>query len=282
MRTISEKMLDDFRRFLIRSEKSDATIAKYMRDLNTFRNYIITNSDDEEITKEKALGFKEYLENNYKISSANSMLTAVNIFFKYNGWDDCVVKQIKVQRDAFRCDDRNLTIEEYKRLIRAANDNGNERLSLAMQTICSTGIRVSELRFITVEAAECGIAQITNKGKSRMIILIPLLCDRLLEYAEKKNIKAGSIFLARNGKPMDRSKIFHEMKNLSEKANVDRCKIFPHNLRHLFASTYYSQERNIVHLADILGHSDINTTRIYTACTVKDQINVIESLNLVE
>lgn len=210
----------------------------------------------------KVLEFKAGLVENYAVSSANSMISSLNSYLAFVGRSDCRVKAIKQQRRVFLSEERELTREEYGRLISAAERK--PRLSLLMQTICSTGIRVSEHRFITVEAARCGQAEVRMKGKHRIVFLEKKLCKVLLKYAKEQRILSGSIFVTVSGKPLDRCNIWAEMKKLCDTAGVSRDKVFPHNLRHLFARMYYGIEHDIVRLADILGHSSINTTRSYT------------------
>lgn len=200
----------------------------------------------------------------YKPRSVNSILSSLNSFFSFLGWQDCKVKTIKIQHRIFADKNRELTEAEYVRLLRAAKDMRNRRLYYLMQTICSTGIRVSELRFITVDAVYDGWANINCKGKMRTVILPAKLCKILKKYVKEQGIKNGSVFVSKRGKPLNRTNIWADMKKLFNAAGVDRSKVFPHNLRHLFARTYYSLEHDIVRLADILGHSSINTTRIYT------------------
>ena len=283
MHVISDTLLAEYKANLINSEKSIATIDKYMRDMKAFVTYVRRrHGKNVDIDKEVVLNYKDYLGKNYKNSSANSMLAATNMFFKTNGWYECVVKPYKVQREAFGRSERDLSIKEYNSLVKAAYARENPRLGLAMQTICCTGIRISELKYITVEAAQSGVAEIWNKGKTRMVLLIPKLCDMLEKYAEENGIQRGCIFVTKNGVPIDRSNLLHEMKNLCDAAGVQKSKIFPHNLRHLFANTYYSKEKDLAHLADILGHSNINTTRIYTAQSSYEQIKVIQSMGLLK
>ena len=209
------------------------------------------------------------------------MLAALNCFFKEVGWLDCVVKVVKIQRRAFRSQERELTRAEYLRLLKAAQQRKDMRLYYLMQTLCATGLRVSELRFITVEAVEQGSAVVSLKGKTRQILLPTALCRELKRYIRQQNISGGSVFVTRSGAPMDRSNILHAMKSLCEAAGVDRKKVFPHNLRHLFACLYYKASKDISHLADLLGHSSIDTTRIYTCVSSAEQKRQIDRLGLV-
>lgn len=200
----------------------------------------------------------------YTPASVNSALASLNSFFAYNEWYDLRVKSLKIQKQIFASDEKELTKAEYERLLRAAQSKKNERLYLLMQTIYSTGIRVSELKFITVGAVHRGQAEIQCKGKRRTVFLPNQLCRILKKYITEQKIKSGAVFVTRNGNPLDRSNIWSDMKKLCKEAGVSEKKVFPHNLRHLFARTYYSLQKDIVRLADILGHSSVNTTRIYT------------------
>lgn len=274
---ISDEMVSQYRRILVEAEKSSATIEKYLYDIRNFQIAM----DGEAVTKERVIRYKEQLIEQYAVSSVNSILAALNGFFKYLQWYDCVVKSLKVQRDSFRSSERDLSKEEYYRLLEAAKKKGNHRLYLLMQTICATGIRVSELKFVTVEAISTGQARVMLKGKTRTVLLPTMLCRELRKYVREKKIQKGSIFTTRNGRPMDRSNICHEMKSLCDDANVQREKTFPHNLRHLFACTYFAREKDLPHLADLLGHSSINTTRIYTLVSGEEQARQIELLGLV-
>ena len=275
---MEQALIEQFQTKLKNEEKSSATIEKYLRDIKSF--YIFVEGKCV-IDKNTVIAYKEHLIKRYAIASANSMLAALNQFFKVLGWFDCVVRALKVQREAFRARERELTKKEYLRLLAAAKQMGNDRLYLLMETICATGIRVSELPFITVESLRTARAQVSLKGKTRTVILPKELCKKLRKYVQEKQISSGSIFITRSGKPMDRSNILHEMKKLGKVAGVDVKKIFPHNLRHLFAVTYYKIEKNICHLADILGHSNINTTRIYTMISCEEQSKQIKKLGLV-
>lgn len=266
-----------FKTNLIEDEKSTATIRKYVRDVEAFFDF----AGEEALTKELVIRYKQHLKEKYKPSSVNSMLAAVNKFLKEMGWYDCVVKTLKVQRQAFRSRERELTKEEYFRLLNAAKDRKNIRLYLLMQTICSTGIRVSELQYITVKSLKVQRATVSLKGKTRVVLIPSALCRALKNYAKEKGIKNGSIFITKNGIPLDRSNILHEMKALCETARVDRCKVFPHNLRHLFACLFYKMEKDLSRLADLLGHSNVNTTRIYTSVSGEEQAKQIEKLGLV-
>jgi len=275
---IKPEMLDLFKSRLIKDEKSQATLEKYIRDVEAFFRYAGVGAA---VTKDVAVGYKKHLAQRYAITSANSMLAAVNRFFKEMGWLDCVVKAFKVQREAFRAKEKELSKAEYLRLLEAAQKRGNRRLYLLMETICSTGIRVSELPFITVEAAVAGWAVVSLKGKTRTVMLPAALRRELKSYAKEIDRKSGSIFVTRSGKPMDRSNILHAMKGLCREAKVDCQKVFPHNLRHLFACIYYKMEKDLSHLADILGHSNINTTRIYTMLSGEEQVKQINRMGLV-
>ena len=260
MKNITQKLIEEFKKFLISEEKSKATIEKYIRDIRTFSEWLCGMNVDKSVVLE----YKAYLVENYKPASVNSVLSSLNSFFVYSEWYDCKVKALKIQKQIFASKDKELTKAEYERLLDAAKAQKNERLYLLMQTICSTGIRVYELRFITVAAVNTGIANINCKGKLRQVFLPKVLCKVLARYIKEQKITSGSVFVSRTGKPLDRSNIWSDMKKLCESAGVSKDKVFPHNLRHLFARTYYSLQKDIVRLADILGHSSVNTTRIYT------------------
>lgn len=260
MRTLDTKTIETYKNYLLDEEKAGATIEKYIRDITAFSAWVA----EREIDKRIVLEYKEKLISSYKPRSINSILSSLNSMFDFLGWQDCKVKTLKIQRQIFADKNKELSKDEYDRLLKAAKDQKNVRLYNLMQTICSTGIRVSELRYITVEAVNGGRANISCKGKMRTVILPKQLCKMLKTYIKDQKIKSDSVFISKNGKPLNRTNIWADMKKLCETAGVDRSKVFPHNLRHLFARTYYSLERDIVRLADILGHSSINTTRIYT------------------
>lgn len=278
MRKITNKMIAKFTAYLVDEEKAGATIEKYIRDITAFYRWL-KNAD---ICKTKVLQYKEYLTENYAPASVNSILSSLNSFFEYNKAYYLKVKTLKIQRQIFASRERELSKAEYVRLLTAAKTQGNEKLYLLMQTICATGIRVSELRYITVESLKAQKATINLKGKMRIVILPKELCRMLLRYAKARKITIGPIFVTKNGKPLDRSNIWKLMKALCTAAMVDRRKVFPHNLRHLFARTFYSLQNDIVRLADILGHSSINTTRIYTVETGDIHRRQIEKLGLLK
>ncbi len=275
-KTENLRRIEAFGKQLQIEEKSRATISKYTHDVENFLNYMGEN----DLKKELVIAYKEQLLKQYKITSANSMLAAVNSFLRFVGYADCVVKLYKIQRETFRERNKELSKEEYMRLLKVAKKRKRPRLFYLLQTIASTGIRVSELKFITVEALVLRRAQVSLKGKTRVVILPQRLCRELYDYARDNGIKTGSVFVTRTGKPLDRSNILHEMKSLSKEAKVEEEKLFLHNLRHLFALTYYMSEHNICHLADLLGHANINTTRIYTLASCEEQEQQINNLGL--
>lgn len=260
MRKITNELIHSFKTYLIEEEKSENTIEKYIRDVTFFMIWL----NDQEVTKILALEYKKELCEKYAPASVNVAISSLNSFFAFTGWHDTRIKALKIQRQIFSSKDKELTKAEYERLLTAAKSKKNERLYLLMQTICSTGIRVSELKFVTCEAVKKGQAFISCKGKMRTVFLPKELCKMLKEYIKEQGIKYGSVFVSRNGKPLDRSYIWKMLKNLCEAAGVSKDKVFPHNFRHLFARTYYSLQKDIVRLADILGHSSVETTRIYT------------------
>jgi len=275
-KTVTQYLIQEFENYLIEEEKADATIEKYMRDIKAFSDWTTGG----EIDKRKVLLYKEHLKENFAPASVNSILSSLNSFFEFNNWHELKVKTLKIQKQIFAQRDKELTKAEYERLLDAAKSKKNKRLYLLMQTICASGIRVSELQHITVEAVTERRANINSKGKMRVVILPKDLCKVLMQYIKEQNIKSGSVFVTKTGKPLDRSTIWKMMKTLCESADVDSKKVFPHNLRHLFARTYYSLQKDIVRLADILGHSSINTTRIYTMETGDIHRRQIQMLGL--
>lgn len=274
---ITLKEIDAFKENLILEEMSDATVEKYVRDVKMFAAYV----SGEAINKEIVIAYKKHLQEKYAVRSVNSMLAGINQFFEFKEWYDLKVKLLKVQQQIFGSEEKELTKEEYMRLCRAAKQKNNLRLSLILQTICATGIRVSELKYITVEAAKKGEAVVNCKAKTRSVFIVKKLRRKLLDYAAKMNIKSGMIFITKTGKPIDRTNIWREMKALCKDAYVDPQKVFPHNLRHLFARMFYSLEKDIAKLADILGHSSINTTRIYIISTGVEHRRYMEKMSLI-
>lgn len=272
-----QKKLCLFRNYLLEEERSAATIEKYGRDVLAFLSWL---SDCEEISKEVVVGYKQAIIGKYKTTSANSMLVSVNRFLDFIGKKDCQVKLFKIQRNPFRKKDKELTKEEYNRLILAAKAKSSSRLFLMIQAICSTGIRVSEHRFITREALERGRITIYNKGKERVVFLPKKLKKCLLQYCRQNGIYSGPVFVTKNGTPVNRCNVWAEMKALCKEAGVSPEKVFPHNLRHLFAVTYYRMQKDIVHLADILGHSNIEYTRIYTFTSEEEHARVLSRMCL--
>lgn len=274
-------MPDDFHRFTLwlqEEERSPGTIENYLRHIRAF--YIWMGK--EEVTKERTVIWKEHLiRQGYCPATINAMIVSLNRFLGFLGWQDCKVKTLRIQRKMFREDRRELSRLEYERLIETARDLGRERLVLLMETICSTGIRVSEIKYITVEALRAGKAEITLKGKIRTILLPGKLAKKLLKYAKKQKTVSGEIFLTRNGTGLSRKQIWAEMKSICAKAGVAASKVFPHNLRHLFARLFYRICRDIVRLADVLGHSSINTTRIYLVSSGTEHARLLEKLGLV-
>lgn len=276
-RVITAQSMCQFEHFLREDEKSPATIQKYMHDVQNFAAHM----QGEPVIKTRVLEYKSMLSEEYAISSANSMLSAVNKYLQYEGWCDCCVKLFKIQKSAYCSQQDELSKGEYMRLLEAAQQNGNRRLFLLIQTICCTGIRVSEVEFITVEALRCGEAEVSCKGKIRKILIVPGLCDKLLDYAQEQGICGGPVFLTRNDRPMNRCNIWREMKKLCEQANVPEQKVYPHNLRHLFARTFYDMEKDIVKLADVMGHANINTTRLYIVSTGEEHRRKMEQMGLI-
>ena len=276
-RVITNAMIQDFEKHLSLDEKSRNTIEKYLRDVNAFTVFVKAR----EVSKTVVMSFKTSLVGKYEVTSANSMIAAVNAFLRFVGWADCCIKQFKVQKKVFCSEEKELTKAEYVRLVSAAKQKGNERLNLILQTICGTGIRVSELQFITVETVRKGEAVVSCKNKTRTVFIVRELQKKLLNYIKAKGITAGCVFITKSGKPMSRCNIWREMKALCEQAEVSPDKVFPHNLRHLFARTFYGIEKDIAKLADILGHSSINTTRIYIITTGVEHKRKMENMRLI-
>jgi len=275
-RILNEALMDAYRRKLIQEEKSAATLEKYLRDVHAFFTYAGRAS----VTKELVIAYKKWLiEKRYAVSSVNSMLVSVNRLMEFLGWADCKVKAIKQQRQIYCAEEKELTKAEYLRLLEAAKKQ--PQLRLVMETICGTGIRVSELRYFTVEAVQKGEVSVTCKAKTRTILFPKKLKKFLLDYAKENGIRSGAIFVTRSGKPLNRSNIWASMKRLCKRAGVKPGKVFPHNLRKLFARTFYGIEKDIAKLADILGHSSIDTTRIYIISTGIEHRKKIERLGLV-
>jgi len=273
---ISEELLETYRQKLVREEKSAATVEKYLRDVRAFFAF----AGQSVLTKELAMSYKRLLvEEGYAVRSVNSMLGSVNSLLEFMGCSECRVKSIRQQRQIYCAEEKELTKPEYLRLLAAAKEK--PQLRLVMETICSTGIRVSELRYFTVEAVERGEVIVNCKAKTRAILLPKKLKKMLLDYARKNDIRAGAVFTTRSGKPLNRSNIWRQMKQLCEASRVKASKIFPHNLRKLFARTFYGIEKDIAKLADILGHSCIDTTRIYIMSTGIEHRKKIERLGLV-
>ena len=272
---ISTEDLDCFCQYLSGEERSAATIEKYRRDVAQFAAWL----GKKQLKKEAGVRWKAFLlAQGCEPSTVNGKLTALDRFLCFLGQADCKVKHLKIQRRLFREAGRELTRREYDQLLAAARSTGRERLALLMESICSTGIRVSEVRYLTVDAARCGKVEVALKGKIRAILLPGKLCRKLLKYARKNKIASGEIFLTRSGTSLSRKQIWREMKGLCQRAGVAPTKVFPHNLRHLFARTFYQACRDVVKLADVLGHSSIGTTRIYFLSTGAEHAKVLEQL----
>ena len=276
MFNMTNELIIKFKTYLINDEKSSATIEKYIRDISTFKKWLM----DKELCKTVVLAYKEKLIGVYAPRSVNSIISSLNAFFNFISRRDCCVKTLKIQRQIFASKEKELTKPEYERLLSAAVNKKNERLYYLMQTIASTGLRVSEIKYVTCEAVRQGQAVIDCKGKIRQIFLPKKLCQMLKGYIQSRNIKSGSVFITRSGKPLDRCAIWKMLKDLCETAGVNKDKVFPHNFRHLFARTFYSLQKDIVRLADILGHSSVETTRLYTMESGTEHIKQLQKLGL--
>lgn len=277
-RTLTLEQIVAYGGYLRTEERAPGTIEKYLRDARSFAVWL----DGASVTKENATVWKEQLRAcGYAPTTINSMLAALNNLFRFLGWSECHLKFFKIQRKLFRDTARELTRTEYERLIRTAEAQNRQRLALLMETICATGVRVSEVKYLTVEAARAGCAEISLKGKIRTILLPGKLCRKLLKYAKKQKITSGEVFLTKSGKGMSRRQIWAEMKRLCAAAGVEPSKVFPHNLRHLFATAFYRACKDIAKLADVLGHSSIETTRIYLVTSGMEHRKQLDRLGLV-
>ena len=275
---VGRKDIEGYMDYLRREERATGTVEKYLRDLRAFALW----ASGRPVTKELALEWKkELLCAGYVPATINTKLSALNSLFRFLGWEECRVKFLKLQRQVFRDQSREMDRSEYRRLLETAQAAGQQRLGLLMEAICATGIRVSEVRYITVEAARAGRAEVSLKGKIRTILLPGKLCRKLLKYAKKQKTASGEIFLTKSGKPLSRGQIWREMKGLCRQAGVAATKVFPHNLRHLFAATFYRACKDIARLADVLGHSSIETTRIYLLASSAEHAKQLDRLGLV-
>lgn len=282
-RIIDDDSLEKFREWLRNEDKSPGTIEKYLRDLSGLRRWLDRQGTGQQrIDRETGIRWREYLmEAGYSPVTVNSKIAALNTFLCFAGWNDCRVRFLKIQKRLFREESRELTRKDYEHLISEAYSLGKDRLALVMETMCAAGIRVGEVRYITAEAAKRGKAEIAWKGKIRTILLPKKLCRKLLEYAKKNKIASGELFLTRSGRSLSRKQIWADMKRLCEKTGVERSKVFPHNLRHLFAQTFYNASRDVAKLADVLGHSSIETTRIYLISSETEHTRQLDRLDLV-
>ena len=277
-RKLVSEQITAFEQHLWKEERSPGTVEKYLRDVRAFACWL----DGRAVTKETVTGWKEYLLAEHRApSTINTALAALNGLFRFLGWEGCRARFLKIQRRIFRDSARELTRGDYDKLTATAQKLGRERLALLMETICATGIRVSEVRYITVEAAQRGKAEISLKGKIRVILIPEKLCRKLLKYAKKQKTASGEIFLTKNGRPMSRRQIWAEMKRICTCAGVEPTRVFPHNLRHLFATAYYRAYKDIAKLADVLGHSSIETTRIYLLSSGAEHQRQLDRLGLV-
>ncbi|MCH3962364.1 MAG: tyrosine-type recombinase/integrase [Solobacterium sp.] len=273
----SKQKIDHFRAYLINMEKADATIAKYIRELQQLFDF----TKEECISKELLSKYREKLKGEYLPQTVNGKLNAVNAYLHSIGRSDLTIRLLRVQHTCFINENRELSEKDYRKLLQAALKIKDERMYYLMLTLAGTGIRISELRYITKEAVETGRAEISMKGKNRVVMLSSKLKKKLLKYSDKNSILSGPVFVTRTGRPMDRSNICHEMKRVCKEADVDAHKVFPHNFRHLFARVFYKVEKNISHLADILGHSSIETTRIYLMSSTREYENALDKMQLI-
>lgn len=274
---INEKSINSYLNWLYQNEKSGQTIEKYRRFLFRFSAYL----DTDIFGKEELITWKSQLKCRYSPVTVNGAIASLNGYLKYMGWSDAVINYLRIKKCAFCPEQKELKREDYASLVLAAKRKGNERLAMILQTVCSTGIRISELQYVTVDSVEKRRMMVECKGKVRMVFFPSKLCKCLKQYCQKQGIRSGKIFITRSGNVIDRSNIWREMKKLGEDANVSDDKIYPHNLRHLFARVYYDQEKDLSRLADILGHCSTNTTRIYTMESGEQHIQQLEKMNLI-
>ena len=275
---LTNNEIQNFWNHLDEEERSAATKEKYCRDIVSFQRFL----SGEEVTKEKVVSYKRHLlELGYAERSVNSMLAAINSLFQFLGWYECRVKAIRLAPEIYRPEEKELTQKEYERLVQTATKQGKEQIAMILQTICGTGIRIGELQFITVEAVKRGEARVNSKGKIRKVFIVSELRALLQEYIKKHRIRSGAVFITRTGQPVNRTSVWRSMKKLCKDAKVNPTKVFPHNLRHLFARVFYKMEKDIAKLADILGHSSINTTRIYIISTGKEHQRKMEKMGLI-
>ena len=277
-RRLDPELIDRYAAKLRLDERSEATVEKYTRTLRRYSAWL----DGREATRELTTAWKEsLLERGLEPSTVNVQLSALDGFYRWQGWTDCCVRHMRVQRRAFMESRRELTREEYERLTASARSSGRERLALVMETLCATGIRVSELRYVTVEALGQGRAEVSLKGKVRTILLPSKLRRKLLKYAKNRGINRGEVFVTKTGRSLSRKQVWQEMKSECARAGIEPGKVFPHNLRHLFARCFYKASRDVTKLADVLGHSSIDTTRIYLMTSFKEHEKLLEALSLV-
>ncbi len=278
IRIITEEMLLQYKEYLYEEEKSESTIKKYIRDLKKLAEY----AEGREVTKKLVAGYKKYLKEKkeYKLTSINSFLVAANRLFEYLGWYDLRVRTYRIQKEVFVPESRNLSKTEYKRLVKAALNKGKKRLAMIIQTVCATGMRISELAGVTLESVTEGVVEIYCKGKQRVILLPGKLRKKLLYYIKETGIVSGVVFCTSGGKAVDRSNIWKEMKLLGKEAGIYKEKVYPHNLRHLFAKEFYAKGKDIAKLADVLGHSNIETTRGYIKTTSREHQRLLDQMGL--
>lgn len=276
---LQENDLTDFKQYLQERENSNATIEKYIRDV---RKFIVFAGRNKKVDKEMLLGYKEWLIQHYAISSVNSMLVALNQFLTFREMGRLRLKQVKVQRSDIMGQEKALEKEEFQALVSVARRQGKEQIAMIMETICATGIRISELKYFRVENIRTGMVKVWNKGKYRMVLIPDILKKKLLLYIGENKIRKGIIFRTRSGQAKNRSNIWREMKKIAELAGISLKKVFPHNLRHLFARTFYRKTKNLINLADILGHSNLDITRIYATDGIREWKKNIEQMEILE
>ncbi|NLH92516.1 MAG: tyrosine-type recombinase/integrase [Atopobium sp.] len=275
--TITADSIRQYSEYMSERERSGATIQKYVHELELLKEYLCGRA----VTKNELIDYRIHASAVYKAETVNGKINAINSFLKFNGMNDCVLRLLRIQKKPFLDEDRELTETEYKRLLKAARAHDNRRLYYLMMTLSGTGIRISELKYITVEAVKAGQAEVSMKGKERVILIPAELRKRLSSYMKEEEITSGYVFCTRSGKPLNRSNICHDMKKLCSDAEVNPRKVFPHNFRHLFARQFYAIEKNLAHLADILGHSSVETTRIYLKSSAREYDRTLSRMKLI-
>lgn len=284
MKDMNKKRISEFKEYLISEEKAHSTVRKYVREAERLMEWLEKKrgkKHKDTVEKKDLMEYKAFILRSHAPTSVNAALASINSFFEFCGRNELKVKNVRIQRQVFAQHEKEITLEEYRRLLITAQSRGNDRLYYLMQTLCSTGMRVSELKYVTVDSIRKGYAEIDCKSKHRIVFIPDNLCEMLRRYVREKGIEQGPVFITAGGVAMDRSNIWAGMKGLCREAGVEKEKVYPHNLRHLFARTFYGKQKDIVRLADILGHSSVNTTRVYTIESGDEHRRQIQDLGLI-